>query len=165
MDSSSDPADPSTKQCSRCRQWKPLGAFNRRSTAKDGRQAACRECNRQYHRDNWDRHMGQIRSRRKRVRQENQAKLWAYLASHPCVDCGMADPRVLDFDHLRDKRGNISRLRYSYDWVVVEAEIAKCEVVCANCHRIRTYERRRELIGGEEGDVGRLGFEPRPTTG
>ena len=115
--------------------------------------------------------MGQIRSRRKRMRQENTEKLWAYLSLHPCVDCGVADPRVLEFDHLREKRDSVSRLRGSYDWAVIEAEIQKCEVVCANCHRIRTYRRQSSWRNGPdwrkaiEGEVGRLGFEPRPTTG
>ena len=160
------PSEPGqVKACSRCRALKPLTEFNRRARAKDGRQAACRDCYRQYHRDNWERHMAQIRSRRKRIRQENRERVLTYLALHPCVDCGVSDTRVLDFDHLRDKRGNISRLRNSYDWAVIEAEIAKCDVVCANCHRIRTYERRRASSTGANGGVGRLGFEPRPTTG
>lgn len=139
------PQDEGEKRCSTCGIRKPLSEFNRRSTARDGRQWACRPCNSQYHKDNWDRHMSQIRARRKRIRRDNREKVQAYLATRSCTDCGIADPRVLDFDHLRDKRGNISRLRLSYDWSVIEAEIAKCEVVCANCHRIRTYERRQAL--------------------
>lgn len=138
----------SRKRCSGCRQWKPLTDFNRRSTAKDGRQWVCRECSRKYHRDNWDRHMAQIRARRKRLRRDNRKKLWDYFATHSCADCGTSDPRVLEFDHLRDKRGAISKMALDFAWNVIEAEIAKCDVVCANCHRIRTYSRQATWRSG-----------------
>jgi hypothetical protein len=59
-----------------------------------------------------------------------------------CVDCGYAEnPRALEFDHVRgEKLDAVSRLvtkRSSLD--VILAEIAKCEVRCANCHKIRTW--------------------------
>jgi hypothetical protein len=160
-------AETPTKVCSTCKQPKPLDDFNRRSTAKDGRQWSCRACNSQYHQANWDRHMAQIRLRRKQVRRANRELLWAYLASHPCADCGEADPLVLEFDHLRDKRGDISVMKYGYTWPTLLAEIEKCEVVCANCHRRRTYRRDGSWRANRtaELEVGRLGFEPRPTTG
>ncbi len=49
---------------------------------------------------------------------------------------------VLEFDHLRDKRFNIGAKLVTYPWVDVLEEIAKCDVVCANCHRRRTAQRR-----------------------
>jgi hypothetical protein len=61
-----------------------------------------------------------------------------------CVDCGYnAHPAALDFDHVgpAEKIDNVSRLIRLRSWEVIEAEIAKCEVVCANCHRIRTVGR------------------------
>lgn len=64
-----------------------------------------------------------------------------YLRMHPCVDCGEEDPIVLEFDHLGDKSFDISKgLRYR-NWTSVLAEIKKCQVVCANCHRRRTTRR------------------------
>jgi hypothetical protein len=65
-----------------------------------------------------------------------------YLKAHPCVDCTVSDIRVLEFDHLRDKDMNVSHLvggGHSLKRLIVEIE--KCVVVCANCHRIRTYTR------------------------
>jgi hypothetical protein len=53
------------------------------------------------------------------------------------VDCGEDDIVVLEFDHLRDKRHNVSAMTTEL-WHHIEAEIAKCEVVCANCHKRRT---------------------------
>lgn len=59
-----------------------------------------------------------------------------------CADCGYSThPAALDFDHVGDgKTANVSSL-IGCAWDRVAAEIAKCEVVCANCHRIRTVGR------------------------
>ena len=66
-----------------------------------------------------------------------------YLSEHRCCDCGETDPVVLEFDHLTDKSFGIAGgLRYR-NWASVLAEIEKCEVVCANCHRRRTAIRSR----------------------
>jgi hypothetical protein len=56
--------------------------------------------------------------------------MWQYLATHPCVDCGERDPVVLQFDHLRDKRTDVSAMsRSGFIWETILEEIAKCEVV------------------------------------
>lgn len=67
--------------------------------------------------------------------------LVAYLREHPCTDCGEADPIVLEFDHLRDKKFGIAAGLRDREWQSVLDEMAKCEVVCANCHRRRTAKR------------------------
>jgi hypothetical protein len=60
-----------------------------------------------------------------------------------CVDCGIKDLRVLDFDHVRGvKLFTIGRAARSSSAMRIEREIAKCVVRCANCHRIATYARR-----------------------
>jgi len=50
---------------------------------------------------------------------------------------------VMEFDHVSgEKRFNLNDLtNMSASWETIEAEIAKCEVICANCHRHRTYTR------------------------
>lgn len=69
-----------------------------------------------------------------------------YLSCHPCVDCGESNPLCLDFDHVRGtKEMNVSKaLRKTGTWSIDRLlnEIRKCEVRCANCHRIVTYQRR-----------------------
>ncbi len=63
----------------------------------------------------------------------------------PCADCKILYPSyVTDFDHIETrgkKLGTVSRLINSGSTKQVEEEIAKCELVCANCHRARTYKR------------------------
>jgi hypothetical protein len=63
--------------------------------------------------------------------------------AHPCQDCGASYPHyVMDFDHRGDKAFIISKYRtYNKTLENVKAEIAKCDLVCANCHRIRTFTR------------------------
>ena len=60
----------------------------------------------------------------------------------PCTDCGHSFPYyVMDFDHIREKSFTIARSVGSAGMPKTLAEIAKCEVICANCHRIRTHGR------------------------
>ena len=68
--------------------------------------------------------------------------IWNYLSSHPCVDCGQSNPTVLEFHHVRGKKKKeVTRLvRDGYSLKVIQKEISKCDVVCANCHKLRTYK-------------------------
>lgn len=64
--------------------------------------------------------------------------------SRPCADCGQTfPPVVMQFDHTgSDKEMGISEMvRRPLSEKRLRAEIAKCEVVCANCHIIRTATR------------------------
>ncbi len=72
------------------------------------------------------------------------------LKRRPCTDCGVCyPPSVMDFDHVRGEKSlNLSELRTNRSaWSKLLEEIEKCELVCANCHRIRTKLRAegREL--------------------
>jgi hypothetical protein len=84
---------------------------------------------------------------RRRV-DRNKEYVIAYKKTHPCVDCGNADYRVLDFDHLPEfqKAMHVS-VAVANGWSLqkIQSEIDKCEVRCANCHRIKTWERTREV--------------------
>ena len=63
-----------------------------------------------------------------------------------CHRCKNRDHRVLDFHHLRDKTANIADVAaLCWSEKRLLEEIEKCEILCANCHRIETYEQRRLL--------------------
>jgi hypothetical protein len=68
------------------------------------------------------------------------------IKNNPCMDCGVSYPHyVMDFDH-RDpslKLSNVSSLINMGNKQKLLEEIAKCDLVCANCHRIRTYKSLR----------------------
>lgn len=74
-------------------------------------------------------------------REELKAQLDGYKMERGCADCGTRiHPIILDFDHLPgfEKRKNVSELlKSNYSARVVWDEVAKCEVVCSNCHRLR----------------------------
>ncbi len=63
----------------------------------------------------------------------------------PCADCGgRFRTEEMDFDHVRgDKSFDIANGRWQVSVETLEQEMAKCEVVCAVCHRLRTRDRRR----------------------
>jgi hypothetical protein len=69
------------------------------------------------------------------------SRLAAYLLSNPCVDCGEADVRVLEFDH-QDREAKVlevaNMVKAGRSWAVVFAEVLKCDDRCGNCHRRRT---------------------------
>lgn len=71
----------------------------------------------------------------------------------PCADCGCTYPSfVMDFDHLdpSSKSFEISQHLTHKPWTVVLAEIAKCEVVCANCHRLRSWNPPKRLSARQQ---------------
>lgn len=80
------------------------------------------------------------KARRARVRK----KLAVYKASRPCKDCGNKfHPEVMEFDHVRgEKLFQLSDAVRGKSLRDIATEIAKCDLVCANCHRIRTFSRR-----------------------
>ena len=70
--------------------------------------------------------------------------------SVPCTDCGVAyPPYVMQFDHVPNrgpKLFNISEAVRDGTWTVeqVKAEAEKCDIVCANCHAVRTHTRSKK---------------------
>jgi len=75
---------------------------------------------------------------------ETKAKVAQIKLDEGCADCGYnVEPHALQFDHLPDteKLYNVSQM-YHLAWDRILDEIHKCEVVCANCHAIRTASRR-----------------------
>jgi hypothetical protein len=130
------------KWCTKCQTDKPLHEFSRNPARRDGLNAWCRSCQKSYHKANYGANKAKIVQQVKDRKRSLADAIWAYKTERACVDCGEDDTRVLDFDHLQDKAWNIGRM-VADGWSLkkIMAEIAKCEVVCANCHRKRTFER------------------------
>jgi hypothetical protein len=129
-----------------CHEWKPEADFAFRSILTGVRQGHCRQCHaayrRQHYLNNRAEYIAREAARIKSFRIENRQLLYDYLVAHPCVDCGETDVLVLEFDHRdpKTKSRDIGFLAARKPWKFVLAEIQKCDVRCANCHRKRTSE-------------------------
>jgi hypothetical protein len=92
----------------RCGIEKPIDEFGFKYRERGIRQSWCKPCYVAYkhlwYLRNRDEHLAHVKATRAISSEENQLRMWQYLASRPCVDCGERDPVVLQFDHLRDKR-------------------------------------------------------------
>jgi hypothetical protein len=137
------------RRCGRCNKVKPLGDFNWRRKGRGQRDNLCRDCRSAYKREHYlanrQRYIDQARERKQLLALERTTYLIEYFRTHPCVDCGETDAVVLEFDHLRDKLFDVAQSLPYRGWQSILDEIAKCEVVCANCHKRRTARRRGSL--------------------
>ena len=104
---------------------------------------ACRSA---YGKLHYEKNREKYRTRKRRPHQAQRHEYWSwvmnYLTTHPCVDCGETDPVVLQFDH-RDgttKVGTVGLMLNRASWDDLLREIGKCDVRCANCHRVRTAQ-------------------------
>lgn len=131
------PTENGKKICSNCLESFPLNCFSDAKENRDGKRAQCKKCVAKSRRQSGSKKSQKVRT--------NLVKIAEIKIKSGCMDCGYNEhPYVLDFDHVRGKKiGSICSLR-NRSWEIIEAEIAKCEVVCANCHRIRTLNRFRE---------------------
>ena len=134
-----------TRQCLKCGETHPLSMFylgiERRRAEREGRQSwrmHCRNCQKA------------VNDARRKPRQDyaDRVKLDA-----GCADCGIHSehPEIYDFDHIAErgkKVTTVSALMTKGTFEAFKEEIAKCEVVCANCHRIRTRNRPAVSFGG-----------------
>ena len=144
------------KICSSCREGRDAEKDFRWEYKDQGiRQTRCRYCQAElakiHYKNNKQVYVERARTRKAKMLIENKPRLHAYLSMHPCVDCGQSDIRILEFDHVRGQKiGEIGDLfRGGFGWSIIETEITKCEVRCANCHRIKTFERSSNWRTGQ----------------
>jgi hypothetical protein len=89
----------------------------------------CRSCRSAYHREHYlankERYVAQARARKDVLRRERTVYLLEYFTRHPCIDCGEADPVVLEFDHLdaETKSFDIGRSLPYRNWQAILDEI------------------------------------------
>jgi hypothetical protein len=133
------------RMCGRCKRRKSVEDFAWRRKARGQRDNYCGACRAKYKQEHYaanrQRYIDAARQRNRKVIEKRVAYLASFLQEHPCVDCGETDPVVLEFDRLRDKEFSIGKGIRDRAWQSVLAEMDKCDVVCANCHRRRTARR------------------------
>ena len=76
------------------------------------------------------------------ARMKDEMRTWLCEQKNvPCMDCGVRYPSyVMDFDHRdpKTKVNTVAKLLNNSSWLKLRAEVLKCDVVCSNCHRVRT---------------------------
>ena len=133
-----------TKFCGSCSQEKPTLLFAKNSYKKDGFQTACKDCQKGYGKIRYQNNKERYKQIDKKLRVRNQIAVYQYLKERCCVDCGVADPVVLTFDHVRGvKKCNVSDMvKHSWGLDTIFEEIAKCQIRCFNCHMKKDSLRR-----------------------
>lgn len=147
------------KTCQTCEVEKPATDFHKMKSSEDGLHPYCKMCKKAYAaklysndkeridmvKAKWrDTFAEKHAAEAKEKRDFNRKFLQDLKASTPCTDCkNYFDPICMDFDHLphEKKSFTISQV-VQYSLELLLAEVEKCEIVCANCHRIRTRDRR-----------------------
>jgi hypothetical protein len=130
------------KVCRRCGESKPLTAFHRRGSR--GTQAWCKQCRQRYDRA-YHARTRILRLEQKRLWRERFTDYYRRLKSNtPCADCGgVFHHAAMQWDHLpgSDKVAELSTLFRKGRKRAFLRELAKCELVCSNCHAVRSFER------------------------
>lgn len=130
------------RTCRTCKVEKPISNYGVRRASKDGLMTQCKECNKSGQKIQYSKNKKYYLDRNREQRAKNR-KLYTELKSNtPCAKCGGHFPNcVMDYDHKdpSSKKMCVAQMM-GYSWKVILEEIAKCELLCANCHRIKTYE-------------------------
>lgn len=112
-----------------------LDHYHRHMPIKDPekRRVYQREYMRKWYEKNRSRHIAYVRNRDRKIKEW----LKAYRLTQSCVQCGEDHPACLDFHHIdpASKKFAIGRLEHYLSLKLLQDEIAKCEVLCSNCHR------------------------------
>ena len=131
------------KRCSKCGLVKPLDEFNFRHRSSGVRHGYCRACGKEFTRSHYRRQKRSYLKRNLRAYAERRHMV-VEAKKRPCADCGIQYPYyVMDFDHRDEglKEFALNSVHRVTKRAILR-EIAKCDVVCANCHRERTHRRR-----------------------
>ena len=133
------------KKCYKCQLTKELVEFSINKSKRDGLSDNCKDCHKQYNKNHYEQRKGYYVAKAKKAKLAlldfvREAK------NIPCTDCKQSYPwYVMDFDHLQDKSFNLGEAPSKSKENILK-EMAKCEVVCSNCHRERTHKRTHILM-------------------
>jgi hypothetical protein len=145
----------------------PLTAkyWHQRQDSPDGFQPRCKGCDiaavRKWQASHRERYLRSQHEYASPLR----AELIDFKESHPCVDCGLCYPYVcMSFDHTgQDKVSDVGKMAKGNGHLRgrarLLAEIAKCDLVCSNCHALRTHERRLAKAGASSPGPARTPLE------
>jgi hypothetical protein len=130
------------KFCTHCEQDKSLDEFALNRAKPDGHQAWCKSCTKEVNADLYrngykEKQKAHNRRNKRRYMDELLEDVGDLLAAG-CIVCGETDPACLDFHHrdpAQKAYGVRQAVHHGWSRTRVRAEAAKCDILCANCHR------------------------------
>ena len=140
------------RTCTICGQTKNEQSFFYRNKKLAKLHSQCKDCYIDKRRRIWREHYHKYGSkyreravaRNHRLKIKRRRLMLEYLKDKSCAICQINDPRVLEFDHLDPSAKSFSIARGNSDlllsWPKILAEIEKCQILCANCHKIKTAQ-------------------------
>lgn len=126
------------KKCSTCKIDKDESLFSKK---RDKLQAVCKECHSIYRKKHYQENRQKYIDKARRNSKTYAEEFYQWLSDKSCFDCGNSDIRVLEFDHLENKEFALSAKIGGRKLESLMDEINKCDIVCSNCHKIRTSVR------------------------
>lgn len=124
------------KVCNSCNEEKTLDDFRRDKNRIDGRRSSCKICDRSRQMSLWHERYSEKYKERRQAARDDRRQLINEAKTCGCIFCGEKEPVCLDFHHVNEEEkdyGVSAMLTFSRERIL--EEIAKCIVVCANCHR------------------------------
>lgn len=131
------------RTCSKCKEAKPLSSFCKKGGTRKGYQCWCKPCVRAYYKAKGPAYNNQFQNRRRAAKQQY---VRAIKTAHGCAECGERRDPCLEFHHTdpSQKLAGVWKLAASNaTYARLNAEIAKCVVLCANCHRVHHHNERQ----------------------
>ena len=134
--------------CIRCGESKEEFLFNFKKKSTQRRNVQCKNCTRSATRQSYYNNHGYYLERAKLQRNARKKAardfIRSYLAIHCCIDCGIKDQIVLEFDHVTGikKRDLSTMVTQGYSLGTIKKEVIKCVIRCANCHLRKTAHER-----------------------
>lgn len=112
-------------------------------------QSYCKTCNRRYQKDHYKKHRKEYREKLQQRRHDCKEWWNEYKAALKCCRCGESHPACLDFHHRdpNEKDGELANaINKGWSKERILLEVAKCEVVCSNCHRKHHWNERGPVV-------------------
>jgi hypothetical protein len=118
------------KTCTRCAVKQPLSHFSKTVDGLHGVSSWCKQCFRDYGKEKQAEQLQFLRE----LKEQNG-----------CADCGETFPHyMLEYDHVPERGPKLFNLSEWWPRKKILEELEKCDVVCCNCHSVRTWERGQQ---------------------
>lgn len=122
-----------------CEVSKPTTDYFSNKHHKTGFDAYCKSCRREYSRKHYQMQKEYYTAKNTKRKKVSHNYVWDVKVKSKCVRCGFDNPAALDFHH-RDSTTKEFSISKAYAKGIgldrIKKEIAKCDILCANCHRI-----------------------------